>query len=106
MSDSEKLMKDFMSTKNKEILGEEITSNEDVDDNYLAENNTVKNSFSNESVSKDDKAAAIMKNIMNTMIAVPILIGSIFLVFLLITKIGPSILNFIRKFLIRLSNIG
>ncbi len=105
MTDPEKLMNDFMSTKNKEVLGEETSSSEGVDDNYLADNNIIKSGFSNESVSEDDKAAAMIKNIMNTLIAVPILIGAIFLVLFIIIKIGPSILNFIRGFFIKLGSL-
>ena len=105
MTDPEKLMNDFMSTKNKEVLGEEVSTTEGVDDNYLADTNIIKSGFSNESVSKDDKSAAIVRSIMNTLITVPILIGAVFLVLFVIIKIGPSVLNFVRSFFVRLSSI-
>lgn len=105
VSDSEKLMNDFMSNKNKEVLGESVVIESDNDDNYLADTSIIKSGFSNESVSEDDKTTAVVRNIMNTMIAIPILIGSIFFVLFLVMKIGSSVLNFIRGFFIRLSGV-
>lgn len=105
MPDSEKTMSDFMSNKNKEVLGEKVVADNENDDNYLASPEIVKSSFSNESISKDDKAAMVAKNIINTLITIPIIIGSIFFVLFLLIKIGPSILNFIRGFFIRLGSL-
>lgn len=105
MPDSEKTMSDFMSNKNKEVLGEKVVADNENDDNYLANPEIVKSSFSNESISKDDKAAMVAKNIINTLITIPIIIGSIFFVLFLLIKIGPSILNFIRGFFIRLGSL-
>lgn len=105
MTDPEKLMNDFMSTKNKEVLGEKIHTTEGVDDNYLADTNIIKSGFSNESVSEDDKSAVVIRNIINTLIAIPILIGTIFLILFILIKVGPSMLNFIRSFFVRLSNM-
>ena len=94
-----------MSNKNKEVLGEKVVADNENDDNYLANPEIVKSSFSNESISKDDKAAMVAKNIINTLITIPIIIGSIFFVLFLLIKIGPSILNFIRGFFIRLGSL-
>ena len=105
MPDSEKTMSDFMSNKNKEVLGEKVIADNEKDDNYLTNPEIVKSSFSNESISKDDKAAMVAKNIINTLITIPILIGSIFFVLFLLIKVGPSILNFIRGFFIRLGSL-
>ena len=105
MPDSEKTMSDFMSNKNKEVLGEKVVVDNENDDNYLTNPEIVKSSFSNESISKDDKAAMVAKNIINTLITIPIIIGSIFFVLFLLIKIGPSILNFIRGFFIRLGSL-
>ncbi len=105
MPDSEKTMSDFMSNKNKEVLGEKVVADNENDDNYLTNPEIVKSSFSNESISKDDKAAMVAKNIINTLITIPIIIGSIFFVLFLLIKIGPSILNFIRGFFIRLGSL-
>ena len=105
MPDSEKTMSDFMSNKNKEVLGEKVVADNENDDNYLTNPEIVKSSFSNKSISKDDKAAMVAKNIINTLITIPIIIGSIFFVLFLLIKIGPSILNFIRGFFIRLGSL-
>ena len=105
MPDSEKTMSDFMSNKNKEVLGEKVVADNENDDNYLTNPESVKSRLSNDSISKDDQAAMVAKNIINTLITIPIIIGSIFFVLFLLIKIGPSILNFIRGFFIRLGSL-
>lgn len=102
MPDADKVMGEFMLNKNKENLGEHVETDTEKDDNYLADNEIVKSGFTNESINENDKAAAIMKNILNMFITIPIMIGSIFLIFYFVMKIAPSILSFIRNLILKL----
>jgi hypothetical protein len=96
MPDAEEVLNNFMLVKNKEILGEKVETVIENDDNFLDDPLKTKNTFSNESISKDDKALLVARKVMNTLFTIPIFIGGIFSVFYILIKIGPMFLSFIR----------
>jgi hypothetical protein len=98
MSDSEKILNDFVVNKNKEVIGEKVVKNQTGDDNYMPEKMAIKVSFTEDSTSKDDKLAATTRRIMNILITIPILVTAVLLFFYVVLKIGPTVITFLRKF--------
>lgn len=105
MPDADKVMGEFMLNKNKENLGEQVEIDTEKNDNFLTDSEIVKSGFTNESINENDKAAAVIKNIMNMFITIPIIIGSIFLIFYFVMKITPSVLSFTRSLILKLFSV-
>ncbi|MDR3079241.1 MAG: hypothetical protein LBU15_04375 [Rickettsiales bacterium] len=105
MVDPEKVLSEFMATKNREALGEKAPNIGEDDDNYMTDNRILTISFTDQSVSRDDKAMALAKKIMTFIFAIPLLIGAMFTVLYFLLKIAPSVLFFIRGFFLGLGKI-
>ncbi|MBR2141016.1 MAG: hypothetical protein IJ853_01545 [Rickettsiales bacterium] len=99
MPDADDIINSFMVNKNKEALGEKIESESVVDDNYLSEGEKVKETFTGETPSNSDNGLLMARRILNTFIAIPILLGGIFSAFYIILSCGPSLLRFIKSVL-------
>ena len=84
MPDADDIINSFMVNKNKEALGEKIESESVVDDNYLSEGEKVKETFTGETPSNSDNGLLMARRILNTFIAIPILLGGIFSAFYII----------------------
>lgn len=102
MPDSDDVMSEFMINKNKENLGEETTVVNKVDDNFLTKSDTAKSGFNDESVSKEDKSAAMLKYVISMIMSTLILVAIVFSAFFILAKIGPSILSFLRTLVFKL----
>jgi hypothetical protein len=103
--DSEKMLGEFMAAKNKEALGEKVPSAEKKEDNYLAENVVSTVSFTDQTISKDNKVVALARRILTFIFTIPILIGAVSMVLYFLLKIGPSILFFIKNFFFGLAKM-
>ena len=99
MPDADDIINSFMVNKNKEALGEKIESESVVDDNYLSEGEKVKETFTGETPSNSDNGLLMARRILNTFIAIPILLGGIFSAFYIILSCCPSLLRFIKSVL-------
>lgn len=102
MSTSEELLNNFMHNKNKEYLGEKVEKMEkNDDDNFLDENQKAMNTFSGDSaISDDDKGEAIIRKTINTLVSSLILVCGLASAFYIISKIMPSVLQFIKRLMI------
>ncbi|MDR2777432.1 MAG: hypothetical protein LBB24_01525 [Rickettsiales bacterium] len=94
-----------MANKSMEALGEKSPDVGAEDDNYLADNKVLTISFTENTISKDEKALATLRRILTFIFAIPILIGAVFTALYFLLKIGPSILFFIRNFFLGLSKM-
>lgn len=100
MSSSDEILNAFMMNKNKEVLGEKVEKQAEKDDNFLNEVAGATNRFMGESISNNDNSVLIAKKTMSAVLTVPIIMGGIFSGFYIVLKVGPHILNFIRKIFI------
>jgi hypothetical protein len=100
---SDEFLSDYMSDKNREALGEKVEGVKREDDNFLAEEVKLKQSFTEESAMEDDRVAgvyAIMKRILKTSLILPLLVGALGSIFYVLVRIGPLFLSFLRKMII------
>ncbi|MDR1495109.1 MAG: hypothetical protein LBI29_03710 [Rickettsiales bacterium] len=100
MVDPEKALGEFMATKNTEALGEVAPGGGGEDnDNYLAENKILNVSFGDQTAPDNDKIANVFRKVLTFIFGVVMLIGTVFTVMYFLTKVGPSILSFVRNLL-------
>lgn len=99
MSDSNDILNSFMSNKNKEALGEKVEGEQIIDDNFLTDPFKATNTFKGESMSNNDQGLLMAKKTLNVFLQIPIIIGGIFSAFYIVMKLGPTILNLIKKVL-------
>ena len=97
MSSSDELLNAFMINKNKEVLGEKIEQKTEKNDNFLNEITGATNRFMGESISNSDNSVLVAKKALSAALTVPIIMGGIFSGFYIVLKVGPSVLQFIRK---------
>jgi hypothetical protein len=102
--DSENILSDFMSNKNREVLGEKTDTMEANNDNFLPDEVKIKKIFSGEaSANNNDKAYVAARKALNMAITIPIFACALVSVFYLLLKFTPYILIIIRKLFISLA---
>ena len=102
MSDSNDVLNNFMTNKNREALGEKADTVEEKDDNFLAEPEKMKQTFTGETSSNEsDKAYMYARRALSLILTIPILMGGIASLFYLLLKSGPYVLNFAKTLIIK-----
>ncbi|MDR2760689.1 MAG: hypothetical protein LBB09_02475 [Rickettsiales bacterium] len=96
---SDEILSDFMSVKNKEALGEKIDGIGEKGDNFLPDQEKLKQSFTGESInSKESDAYLTARKILNMLVTAPLLLGGLFSAYYILMKILPFTVSFIKKF--------
>jgi hypothetical protein len=97
---SDEILSDFMSVKNKEALGEKVAGVGEKSDNFLPEQEKLKQSFTGESInSKESEAYLMARKILNVLVTAPILIGGLVSAYYILMKTIPFAVQLIKRFL-------
>ena len=100
MPNADDLIVEFMNQKTKEALGEKVdTKKETADDNFETTREKAKY-YDTKSTNKDnEKALAAAKNMMRTLLLIPLFIGGVILLLYLTINFIPMIIKMIKMFL-------
>ncbi|MBO4957015.1 MAG: hypothetical protein J6C50_04230 [Rickettsiales bacterium] len=102
METSDEILNNFMVNKNKEALGEKVEKEAEINDNFLGEVDKAMNTFTGESPSNNDNGLLAARKALSAFLTIPIVMGGLFSAFYIVLKLGPSVLNFIRKLFLRM----
>ena len=99
MSNSDDLIIEFMNQRTKEVLGEKIDNrNQKSSDNFETAREKAKYYDTKSTNTDNEKALAVAKNTLKTIMFIPLLVGGIIVLLYLIMGLIPTIIKIIKIF--------
>jgi hypothetical protein len=102
-STSQDVLGEFMSDKNREALGEKADTIEANNDNFLPDEEKAKNTFGEETVSKDDKRYLIARQALSAAVTVPLFICALISVFYMLSRVVPYMVVLVKRFFVAIA---
>lgn len=98
---SSKDLNEFMNKQNKQFVGEKVnTETNNVDDNFLSEREKAQNYDTKYSSSGNDQAYLAARKTLSTIFRIPVIIAVMASIILILLKVTPIVLGYIRQIFI------